>query len=91
MFGRKPEPVDPRVYLPDPEPWQARIKQGWDKDCCFAQNPGEDWFHNLVHGEIYLQRGDEKYCLACALRLGIVTHDRLNWQHGAKNRPRPVV
>jgi hypothetical protein len=33
----------------------------------------------LVTGEIYLQRGTEKYCLSCALRHGYITHERAFW------------
>lgn len=80
-------PPDARVYVPMPEGWQARIKQGWEKDYCFAKNPGEDWFHLLLNGEVYVQHGDEKYCLNCALRRGILTHDRLYWQHRARTSP----
>ena len=74
-------PPDARLYAHAPEGWEAHIKQGWDKDYCFAKAPGEDWFHLLMSGEIYLQHGTEKYCLNCALRRGILTTDRLYWQH----------
>ena len=77
----RPSAADVRLYAHTPEGWQAHIKQGWDKDYCFAKNPGEDWFHLLMSGEIYLQHGTERYCLNCALRRGILTADRLYWQH----------
>lgn len=78
--------ADARLYVPDAEGWQARLKQGWQKEYCYAQYPGDDHFHMLLNGEIYLQRVNEheKYCLTCALRLGIVTPDRLYWQRGGK-------
>ena len=47
---------------------------------CFAKVPGEEYYHQLLHGEIYVQKGDEVYCLRCALRDGILTRDRLFWQ-----------
>jgi hypothetical protein len=75
---------DVRLYLPDAEGWSAHVKQSWDKEYCFQKKPGEDFFHLLMHGEVYLQNGDEKFCLWCALRRGIVTHDRLNWQKGGR-------
>jgi len=75
---------DNRLYVPHAVDWKARLKQGWDKEYCYSKNPGEDYFHLLLNGEIYVQRGNEKYCLQCALRLGYVTHDRHYWQHIAK-------
>lgn len=75
---------DDRLYLPRREGWTAHVKSGWEKEYCYQKNPGEDYFHLLLSGEIYLQRGDEKYCLNCARRMGLVTSDRLYWQR----RPR---
>jgi hypothetical protein len=75
---------DIRLYLPFPEGWQARVKHGWEKEYCFQKNPGEDYFHLILNGEIYLENGDERYCLNCAFRRGVINHDRLNWQRGAK-------
>ena len=82
-----PEPGDARLYVTDPAMYQARSKQDWEREYCFAQNPGEDYFHMLMTGEIYIQAGDEKYCLACAARRGMVTTDRLNWQRAKQPRP----
>lgn len=73
--------ADARLYLPDPEGWTARVKRSWDKQYCFYKQPGQDYFHLLMGGEIYLERGEEVVCLMCALRRGIITTDRLNWQH----------
>jgi len=72
--------ADTRLYLPDSEGWEAGIKRDWESEYCFSANPGEDFFHSLLNGEIYLQRGNEKYCLNCAIRLEIVTTDRGFWQ-----------
>ena len=87
MFGKitsKSKSGDMRMYVPKAEDWQAHLKQGWEKEYCYSKNPGEDYFHLLMNGEIYLQRGNEKYCLHCALRLGHITQDRHYWQHTAK-------
>jgi hypothetical protein len=81
-----PDIPDARLYVSAPEGWEARLKQGWEKEYCYAQNPGEDYFHLLMSGEIYLQRGNEKYCLTCALRRGILTTNRLNWKRGPAER-----
>lgn len=79
------ETVDCRLYVPHPEGWKAQIKVGWEKHYCYAKNPGEDYFHLILNGEIFLSNGDEKLCLRCAARQGIITTDRLYWQH----QPRP--
>jgi hypothetical protein len=71
-----------RLYVPEHDGWTAVIKHDWNKEYCFAQNPGEDYYHLLLCGEICLQRGSEKYCLNCAMRHGILTRDRTYWQKG---------
>ena len=73
---------DARLYVSAPDGWDARLKQTWEKEYCYAQSPGQSYFHLLVRGEIYLVRDNEKYCLACALRRGILTTNRLNWKRG---------
>jgi hypothetical protein len=74
---------DTRIYVPEHQGWTAAIKHGWTKEYCFLQNPGEDFYHLLVSGEIYLQRGTEKYCLSCSLRHGFATRERSYWQKEA--------
>ena len=77
---------DIRVYVPDPQGWEAHVKQTWEKEYCYFKAPGEDHFHLLIAGEIYLVHAGEKYCLRCALRRGLVTRDRLYWQHVPQKR-----
>jgi hypothetical protein len=84
-----PSSADHRLYVPLPEGWRAQIKQGWDKLYCFRKNPGEDYYHLILNGEIYVESADESLCLTCALRSGLVTRDRLYWQHGARPAPPP--
>lgn len=72
---------DVRVYVTDAREWQARIKSDSERIYCYQKNPGEDFFHLIVSGEIYLARGEEKLCLRCAHRDGVVTTDRLFWQN----------
>lgn len=74
--------ADVRLYLKYSDGWTAHIKRDWMKEYCYSQNPGEDFYHVLVGGEVYLQRGTEKFCLTCALRHGYVTRDRMHWQRG---------
>ncbi len=82
---------DTRLYVPDHEDWDVHIKRDSERHFCYAKHPGEDWFHLILSGEIYVARQDEKYCLRCALRMGFLTEDRLFWQHRVpKKRPRIV-
>lgn len=78
--------VDRRLYLPTPEGWEIKIHSG-PRDYCYYRNPGEEWFHLLIDGELYLEYGNERICLNCACRQGILVEDRLYWQMG-RRRPR---
>ncbi len=75
---------DERLYVPYNAGWTAHIKQTGGTERCFAQHPGQDFFHLIVKGEIYLESGDERYCLTCAMRRGIVTRDRMFWQRATE-------
>ena len=80
---------DRRLYVPTPEGCQARIKQGWEKQYCYSKFPGEDYFHLILNGEIYLEHAGEKLCLTCAFRRGVITTQRLFWQNKSrKGAPR---
>lgn len=79
------ESLDRRLYLPRSEGWKFRVKSG-PREYCYYRNPNEEWFHLLIDGELFLQFGDEKVCLNCAYRHGILTDNRLFWQTG-RRRP----
>lgn len=80
--GQIVDPIpDQRLYVPDHEDWDVHIKRDSDRFFCYSKHPGEEWFHLLLNGEIYVSRQHEKYCLRCALRMGFLTEDRLFWQH----------
>ena len=76
--------ADVRLYIPEPHVWTARVKLGWEKEYCYAKLPGQDYLHLLVSGEIFIESRDERLCLTCALRRGVITTDRMYWQ----NRPK---
>ena len=80
---------DQRLYVPNADSWTTKVKRGWKKEYCFSKAPGEDFFHRLMGGEIYLEQNNERYCLTCALRYGIITTDRLYWQHPPKKPTLP--
>jgi hypothetical protein len=82
---------DLRLYIPDNEDWTVHIKRDSDRSFCYSKHPGQDWYHLILGGEIYIARQHEKYCLRCALRLGIATQDRLFWQHRVPRRPNRII
>ncbi|MCX7419181.1 MAG: hypothetical protein NT013_06545 [Planctomycetia bacterium] len=78
-LSKPPLAQDRRLYVPHSQNWQAGIQTGAREYCCIRQ-PGQDWFHLLVNGEIYLQFGTDKMCLNCAFQQRKITDDRLYWQ-----------
>lgn len=77
--------VDRRLYFPDAEGWTLGVKSG-PREYCSHRNPGEEWFHLLLDGELFLEFGEEKVCLNCAFRNGLLTNDRLFWQKGHRRQ-----
>lgn len=71
---------DRRMYLPEHDRIRIAVMTGVEREYCFQKDPGQDFYHLIVPGEVYVARGDEKFCLNCALRRGIVIFDRLYWQ-----------
>ncbi len=60
-----------RMYLAEPG-WRIGVKAGNDREFCYMRMPGQDFYHRLLDGEIFLQRDAEKLCLACASRRGLL-------------------
>ena len=63
-----------RMYLTEPG-WRIGVKHGSAREFCYVRAPGQDYYHRLLDGEVYLQRDDEKLCLACASRRGLLTSE----------------
>lgn len=63
-----------RLYLFEPG-WRVALKIGSEREFCYMMAPGQDYYHRLYDGEIYLRRADEKICMACAARRGLIYHD----------------
>lgn len=76
---------DRRLYVPE-EHWEPYIRRGGDRFYCYGKFEGEDWHHQIVTGELFLKRGAEVLCLACAIKQGVITDDRVFWQ---RLRPDP--
>jgi len=84
-------PRDLRMYVPYPDGWSAHIKADGVREYCCFRTPGEDFFHLLLNGEIFLQYGETKYCLNCATRYAHITDDRLFWQRGVRRQRDPLA
>ena len=75
-----PEPTDlspdeppRRVFLHEPG-WRVVLKVGSIREFCYQMEPGQDYYHRLLDGEVYVYHGDEKLCLACAQRRGLLSY-----------------
>ncbi len=60
-----------RMFLAEPG-WRIGVKTGSDREFCYMMMPGQDFYHRLLDGEIFLHRNEEKLCLACAARRGLL-------------------
>lgn len=81
---------DHRLYLPRGEKWSLRVMTSYDREYCHAKFPDDPHYHLLVGGELHLDDGEKKYCLECALRLGLLTQDRIFWQKGRAADVEPI-
>ena len=84
-------PTDHRLYLTDPTTTRIEAKKSSEKGYCYHRLPGDDHFHLLMGGELYVARGDQRICLECALRLGYLTDNRLHWQTRERRVKKPAV
>jgi hypothetical protein len=90
--ARYNDPIpDTRLYVPDNADWDVHIKRDSERIYCYSKHPGQEYFHLVLSGEIYLTRQHERYCLRCALRMGFVTLDRLFWQHRVPKKQTRVL
>lgn len=64
----------PRLFLREPG-WRVALKVGSDRMFCYMMAPGQDHYHRLLDGEVYVYHGDERICLACASRRGILSFE----------------
>jgi hypothetical protein len=64
----------PRLFLREPG-WRIAHKIGSTREFCYAMTPGEDYYHRLLDGELYVYHGDERLCLTCAERRGLLSRE----------------
>ncbi len=74
--GVAPGPAErpPRMYVHEAG-WRISIKRGSAREFCHVMAPDQDYYHRLVDGEIYLHQADERICLSCAVRRGIIDQE----------------
>lgn len=75
-----PEPRDetasaPRRFFLHEPGWSIRLKVGSEREFCYMMNPGQDYYHRISDGELYVSSPEERLCFACAQRRGILTHE----------------
>jgi hypothetical protein len=63
-----------RLFLHEPG-WHVGLKVGSERTFCYMIAPGQDFYHRIFDGEIFLYRSDERICMACATRRGVITHE----------------
>lgn len=81
MSDANPPPVetrqDPgprRLFIHEPG-WRIGQKVGSVREFCYMIAPGQDYYHRLLDGELFLFHGDERLCLACAERRGLLSYE----------------
>jgi hypothetical protein len=66
--------VAARLFVFEPG-WRVSIKRGSHREFCYQMAPGQDYYHRLQDGELYLHHHEEKLCLACAVRRGLISFE----------------
>jgi hypothetical protein len=61
-----------RLFLREPG-WRIAVKSGSAREFCYMVAPGQDFYHRLLDLELYLYHGDERLCLSCAERRGLLS------------------
>lgn len=65
------QPLVPRLFVREPG-WRVGHKATSEREFCSNIAPGEDIHHRLGQGELYVASGDERLCLPCADRRGLL-------------------
>jgi hypothetical protein len=55
--------------------WTVGVKTGSHRELCHMMAPGQDFYHRLGDGEVFVQQNTEKLCLACAFRRGLIAFE----------------
>ena len=73
-LSSNPKSAAHRLFIHEPG-WRVGLKIGSVRSFCYTMAPGQDFYHRLLDGEIYLHHGDERLCIACAERRGLLSHE----------------
>ena len=63
-----------RLFLREPG-WQVGHKMDTQREFCYMTAPGEDFYHRLSEGELYVFNGEERLCIRCAEHRGLLGHE----------------
>ena len=63
-----------RLFLREPG-WKINLKTDSQREFCYAAAPGQDYYHRLQAGEVFVSFGEEKLCIPCAERRGLIEHE----------------
>ena len=55
--------------------WKIGMKTGSHRELCHMMAPGQNFYHRLGDGEVYICQDTEKLCLACAFRRGLIAFE----------------
>lgn len=72
--GAADDSEPPRIFLRGAG-WQVAQKHSSDRAFCHQIAPGDESYHRLGDGEVYLHRGEERLCLPCAARRGLLSRE----------------
>jgi hypothetical protein len=71
-YDEEPDLTAPRrIYLSEPG-WRIGVKIGSEREFCYMRAPGQEFYHRLLDGEVFVHRDDERLCWACATRRGLL-------------------
>ena len=63
-----------RLFVHEPG-WRVSMKVGSEREYCYMMSPGQDYYHRLLDGEVFVNKGDERICFACAERRGLLSFE----------------
>lgn len=66
---------DLRLYLIE-EDWQPLINLGDQRLFCHRVEDGQSHYHRIAAHEMYVAKDTENFCLACAIKKGILSTQR---------------
>jgi hypothetical protein len=55
--------------------WTFATKSSSEREYCYTMFPGQDFYHRLMEGELYLQGTEERLCIPCAARRGLIAFE----------------